>query len=1272
MNKTKLIALGSAVLVLVLAITLILFTQMTPANGSGIIEVPAEKDYTYVNPEVVKAEPDAGIVIDGVLDEEVYKNSNWLYLYNDEGGNKVNIAMTSHYGEKGMYFVYDVTESVPIYVNPERDTYMNSCIEMYLAPSYASSMQDNDVFEIDLMPTGDMLFKRGNGKLSDTGSIGYGNVASTNDIMARLGATTKGGEVNTESCKGYCLEFFIPWDYMQWLGVDVDALKNGHVYVNPAHITSYNYAGKDAKIDRFWYHYAKQNGAKFADVTKYFRFSGQGVVGAVPVTLQPGEHYTISGATNIMPGLDAFVNIMPDEGYALTSILINGEEQIQKVSFNEDGSVTLKLSGTSSAVTVSATATAVSSGTKTLSGKVVLNNIVKDTLDGLVLSYTGPKGEQPLVIDANGQFELKDLEQGNYVLKATKNGYKPVSYNVYLNKDTYTEIILEYDYFQVTMGSCWILDEQNKGILYKKEGIGQILGTVSYEDFTFWANLKYDPNVATLGDTDEHKQQRSGVQIRFSNGKSWHIDLLKQKDSYILQYARISGDNSLFDWKTIHTLTEAQIAKYTGKDGINLTIKRKGNEVAICLDDTILAVEELATEYKGYSAQLGLESWIANKDIMKISYGIKPSASIPAESKPIFYTANSWDISSQHLGYIIKTGIAGNYSRLNAALIANSITTTCVDQSPDTADYAMIYVFNFSNGEKFWVRLHHTDKDGKYRIQSMDGSTVFDAWKSKYTLTDEQVAKIQKSGIDFRVQVVRTTAYVYLDGQQVCAYDLSKNVSTGEPSGIGESTVTVSLRLDGNIGKDTKVPFKLVQDTKVENPVPTDPVIPDNEKPFDPSKQVTINIGSMSNGTVTLTENKYSIGQIVTLTVTPAEGYAQKLYIDGEPLLLNWKTNTYSFEATKNVYNITGSFVPSIKATPKDTNRWDTANQAHGILNAYYPDHNDSWLMYVEDTHECVTVKAKNYLLGTDGTGVNEFSTVIGFKMSNGKEYTFRVVKQNDKYYYQRFGIGGNDWTKKELDQAAITAILGDGAELKLERTAGNMLTISVNGVVYDNYIMSNVTEADTVSNIVMGHYGNKGQVVTLPFTVADAVYLDTIFIASSGEWNLDEQHNGKITILNKLKDGTTVSTIANTYKEVSVTVKDYTPSKNEDGSLKQGGFAMQITFAFDNGKQYQVRLHNTDKDGNYKLQNMGGDNNITGWKWQADLTSAQKEKLLNSDGVKFTVKLVGANAELYVDDTLMKTVELGTDYSGKTAQIKLCMNGNKNGTDIEIPFELK
>ena len=210
---------------------------------------------------------------------------------------------------------------------------------------------------------------------------------------------------------------------------------------------------------------------------------------------------------------------------------------------------------------------------------------------------------------------------------------------------------------------------------------------------------------------------------------------------------------------------------------------------------------------------------------------------------------------------------------------------------------------------------------------------------------------------------------------------------------------------------------------------------------------------------------------------------------------------------------------------------------------------------------------------------------------------------------------------------------------------------------------------------------GNIGRDTKVPFKLVQDTHVEnpvpdvpvnTIFDIVKGKWDLNNQQNGVITILNKTTDASTVMTKESTYKEVSVTVKDYTPSKNADGSLKQGDFSMQISFIFDNGKQYQVRLHNTDADGNYKLQNMGGTNSITGWKWQADLTAAHKAKLLDGDGVQFTVKLVGANAELYVDGTKLATVALGAEYDGKLAQIQLCMNGNKNGQNMEIPFELK
>ena len=104
----------------------------------------------------------------------------------------------------------------------------------------------------------------------------------------------------------------------------------------------------------------------------------------------------------------------------------------------------------------------------------------------------------------------------------------------------------------------------------------------------------------------------------------------------------------------------------------------------------------------------------------------------------------------------------------------------------------------------------------------------------------------------------------------VCSYDLSKNINTGNPSGIENATATVSFRMDGNLTGDTVIPFKLATNNEF----------------------VKVNISATDNGTVTVDKPVYTLGDTVTLTVTPVEGYCQKLYINGEPMLLDWKTNT--------------------------------------------------------------------------------------------------------------------------------------------------------------------------------------------------------------------------------------------------------------------------------------------------------------------------------------------------------------------------------------------
>lgn len=1095
MKKCKLkspkgIAVLSAIIAAVIALIVLgifLIPGLVAAPAENIEKVPTQEEYFYVNPDETKAQTDPGLTIDGVLDEEIYSGKNWLYLTNDDAGNHVNIAMTSHFGQEGMYFVFDVTESVPIYVNLDRAATLNSCIELYLAPPHVNGVQENTVFEIDLLPTGDMSFKRSNGK------YGYENVATSNDTMAYLGATTKGGPVNTTECYGYALELFIPWSYMQWLGQDVDAMKDSYVLINPAHITSNNLTGTDHNLDRYWYHYAQQIGAGFTSVSQYFRFNADGVIGTTRLTLEEGEHYTFQGNNVGFPGMQIPITVVPDAGYALTSITVDGQEQMNRVSYNQDGSVTLKIRCTGGAQKITAAVEAVTEGPKTLSGKVHLNG-AKDVL----VSYVGPLGEKPVTIDKKGNFIIENLEPGYYEIRVEKQGSASTSRGIYLNRDVYTELTVSDSIFTTTSGTCWILDEASYGILYKMKGNGDILSNEAYQNFTLETYVRFDTELAKQGSDDYHLQQRSGVRILFSNGKYWHIDLLSDNDRFVVQFGKITGDKSIFNWTNVHALTQEQIAKYTGADGIKLTVIRVGNKAAICLDDEVLFVEELAQEYADYTAQLGFEAWIANNNMMRIPYSIVSGATLPEAPKTYFYSASTWDVTQQSQGIVYKTGVAGVDTWLDSAIVANDITTVARDLDPAANDYSMIYIFKFSNGEQFRVRLNHTDNDGKYRIQSMASSTLFDPWKNHYTLTDEQAQKAQGDGIAFRVWISGTTAYVYLDGQQVCTYDLSRNVATGQPSGIDQATVHVHLRLDGCIGQTVEIPFVLVQTDApaVEPDQPDEP-----EVPVDPEKQVTLNINSFENGSVTPGKTVYAVGDTVTLTVAPAAGYAQKLYINGKPLMLDWQKNTYSFVATEKVYAITGTFEKSLYTAPMDAARWDAANQAHGVLNTYYPNNNDSWYMDIKGDYQSISVIAKNYMgmaeTAENTSNTTPFQFVLRVTMDNGKVYAFRVFNKQQidgtaRYEYNRFGAGGSvtgwgGWTYVDTKNAAAAeALNGDGAEFKLERTGGNTMTVSINGTILDSYVLDGVTADNKVVSMGMSHQGNVGCRIEIPFAVEE------------------------------------------------------------------------------------------------------------------------------------------------------------------------------------------
>ena len=411
--------------------------------------------------------------------------------------------------------------------------------------------------------------------------------------------------------------------------------------------------------------------------------------------------------------------------------------------------------------------------------------------------------------------------------------------------------------------------------------------------------------------------------------------------------------------------------------------------------------------------------------------------------------------------------IKGNY---------NSLTVKVQNQLPigDTKDNFYVYLrVTMENGNTYNFRIG-TDKGGytaynRAGIQNAgDASADWGGWKNLSHLD----SAVCGDGVDFKVE--RTAANVLtlsVNGEIVDTYTM--NGITAE-----DKIASIDMKYQGNQGKYVDIPFVLTVPTEEEPPVYEGPV--------------TLNIGDFANGTVTADKDSYNVGDTITLTIAPAGGYFQKLYINGNPLILDWKTFTYSFVATEDAYEITGSFEQGLSLKPGDWGRWDDHNQLHGVLNTYYPSNGDSWWMDINGEYQSVEINAKNLVPkadSMDGNGQNGYMQIIRFGLSNGKTYAFRIYNDKGTYAVSCTAVSGSssgwgNWKNvaNVLGYSIDDAMSGDGVQFKVERTSADTMTVSVNGVVMFTYTMDGVTEADTVTFVGIQSNANSGKYVEIPF----------------------------------------------------------------------------------------------------------------------------------------------------------------------------------------------
>lgn len=203
-------------------------------------------EYTYTNPTKAVAEVDEGIVMDGEFDEQQWKDARWIKVQDKITDSQyADIQFTMWYGEKGVYFGAIVEETgTNIYYSPNRDSFLNSCIELYMGIEVMPTDKLKNL-EIDLHPNGTV-----SPRLYYVS--GLQRYYQPSEIMPICVGKTLGGEINTLDCYGYQLETMIPWEYLEEAGYDVDNKDKLVIGLDPVHIWSYNETGTDLTNDRTW------------------------------------------------------------------------------------------------------------------------------------------------------------------------------------------------------------------------------------------------------------------------------------------------------------------------------------------------------------------------------------------------------------------------------------------------------------------------------------------------------------------------------------------------------------------------------------------------------------------------------------------------------------------------------------------------------------------------------------------------------------------------------------------------------------------------------------------------------------------------------------------------------------------------------------------------------------------------------------------------------------------------------------------------------------
>ena len=546
------------------------FTSVIACSGKQNDPAPP---YDYTKP-TVKPDTDADVTLDGKFDDNIWTGNRWLAIDKNVAGETGKVRMTTAFGEKGVYFAYDVDDSVSIKNAVTRDSYMNSCIEMYLTVN-VDKVETVFQYEIDLMPTGGYSVKKNASSFSGDSWTVY----EVKDHHPTLATTTKNGNINDETCNGYTIECFMPYEYLLLDGAPQS------VSINPVLISSY---GNEATAGRNWCPIASYDllAYDYVNASMHYRFDGNGLIGYdYTATANGGAVVETNGKENIIDNRSAKFEIKADAGKRVKSLTVNGEDKLGTIAI-ENGKPILDLTGIKENAAIVAEFETIPEETAAISGTLHNTTVYEDAalavklFDGTNLynaeydaatgafSATVPQGENYKIIVARVSDNVTVKEEKiallsdvtdnvlSTVTNVSVSGADGVTMNAPLSGDGLTSISglnlgenFTLEYFLGLTDHLFPAASENANIDTHYAVLRAVLYNGSEQAFYTGLEMRGQNDLAMWGDNpavsfsfESNQPKYSGVidYARANNGIAFVVD---RQGGVITAYAKTSDDS---------------------------------------------------------------------------------------------------------------------------------------------------------------------------------------------------------------------------------------------------------------------------------------------------------------------------------------------------------------------------------------------------------------------------------------------------------------------------------------------------------------------------------------------------------------------------------------------------------------------------------------------------------------------------------------------------------------------------------------------------------